>query len=317
MNEGKGKGRVKGDEDGDKGQSEEQPSMLSRVASSATGLTRSAFANPYSNELNERAAAALADSGKGEPGQSSRSSSNSAWAESSKAPQQQVHQANLASAFRAGHNEEHIRQTENEFSSFLDGIDSFVPSEDTGKGYFASGGLGDDLGEAWTRSQPNAIAPDSQKPAYGSVAEQQIRDGEDVLALLFSSNPMDETFEPSPEDESYDWGLSAEQLSQLRAMTKDLFPSTALHTIVDPNHPLNLVPNFDDAYGQPPTGSEGWREQWDCVLNRYTDEVWGGLLPLVQEARKEVEELRNDPASTEQPKALRRLGAILGHLRKY
>jgi len=312
----KGKGRARGDEDGDKGQPDEQPSMLSRVAASATGLTRSAFASPNNNELNERAAAALADSGKGQVGQAFSSSGSSAWAESSKAPQQNIGQASSASSFRVGHNEEHIRQSENEFSSFLDGIDSFTPSEDAAVGHFAIGGLGDDLGEAWRRSVPASNLP-SHKPVYGSVAEQQALDGEEVLAILSQNGTMGETFEPPQEDENYDWGLSAEQLSQLRAMTKDLFPPIQAHGAIDPDHPLNLAPNFESAYGQPLEGSDEWREQWDGVLNRYTDEVWGGLLPLVKEARQEVEDLRNNPSSTEQPKALRRLGAILGHLRKY
>jgi hypothetical protein len=316
MNEKKDKGLAKGDEDGDKGQPEEQRSMLSRVVASATELTRSAFTTPNGNELNERAAAALADSGKGQIGQSSNSNSNSAWAESSKAPQQRQ-QTNSASAFRAGHREEHIRQSEDEFSSFLNGIDSFTPSENTGQKHFPSGGLGDDLEESWSRSQRTVTASHSPKPANVSVAEQQSRDGEDVLALLSQSGPMEETFEPSSEDENYDWGLSAEQLSQIRAATKDLFPSIEAHGTVDPDHPLNLAPNFENAYGHTPAGSESWREQWDGVLNRYTDEVWGDLLPLVKEARKEIEELGRNPSSSEQPKALRRLGAILGHLRKY
>jgi hypothetical protein len=310
MNKNKGKGRAKSDEDADKGQLE--PSMISRVAASATGLTRSAFATPNGNELNERAVAALAE--KGHVGQSSSSGRNSASAESSKAPQK-LQQANPSNAFRIGHSEDHVRQSENEFSSFLDSIDSFTSSEDTGQGHFASNGLGDDLGEAWTRSEPAPVLP-SQRPIYGNVDEQQSRDGEDVLALLSENGAMEETFEPSPEDENTDWGLSAEQLQQLRAMTKDLFPSVEAHGTIDPNHPLNLVPNFDTR-GQALAVSESLREQWDGVLNRYTDEVWGDLLPLVKEARKDVENLRNDPSSIEQPKALRRLGAILGHLRKY
>jgi hypothetical protein len=315
MNNRKGKGRATGDEDGDKGQPEEQPSMLSRVAISATGLTRSAFARPTNNELNERAAAALADSGKGQIGQPSSSSGNSAWAESSKRQQQNASQANSAGGFRVGHSAEHIRKSENEFFSFLNDIDSFTPSEDTGV-HFASGGLEDGVGEAWARSLPASNLP-TEKPVYGSVSEQQSRDGEDILAILSQKGNMEETFEPPQEDENFDWGLSAEQLSQLRTMTRDLFPSAEAHGAINPGHPLNLTPNFEGAYGQPPTGSGDWREQWDGVLNRYTDEVWGGLLPLVKEARREVKDIRNDPSNIQQPKALRRLGAILGHLRKY
>ena len=312
----KGKSRAKGDEDGDEEYSEGLPSMLSRVAASATGLTRSTFTSPSRNELHERAAAALADSGKGQFRWTASSNSDSAWAESSKAPQQQLHQTSSANSFRVGHSEEHIRQSEEEFSSFLNGIDSFAPSEESGDSRTPADDQGIGLPEAWTRQQAALDLP-SQKPAYGSVSEQQIRDGEGVLAILSQTDSTEDTFEPPREDENYDWGLSPEQLSQLRDMTKDLFPSIEAHGAIDPDHPLNLVPNFEATYGQLPAGSTDWREQWDGVLNRYTDEVWGDLLPLVKEARKEVEELRNDPSSTEQPKALRRLGAILGHLRKY
>lgn len=315
MSDEKGKSRAKGNEDGDEEYSEGQPSMLSRVAASATGLTRSAFASPSSNELNERTAGALADAGKGQFRLSASSSGNSAWAESSKAPQQQLHQASSANAFRIGHNEEHIRQSEEEFSSFLNGIDSFTPSE-TGGGRFAGDGEGIGLSEAWTRHQVGLSLP-SQKPVHESVAEQQSRDGEEVLAILAQPGSADDAFEAPVEDDDYDWGLSPEQLSQLRALTKDLFPPTEVHGPINPDNPLNLAPNFEGAYGQPPMGSNDWREQWEGVLNRYTDEVWGGLLPIVKEARKEVAELRNDISSTGQPKALRRLGAILRQLRKY
>lgn len=311
MSEDKGKGRAKSDEDADKGKAGEQPSMLSRVAASASGLTRSAFATPNSNELNEHTAAALAE--KGQFGQSY--GSNLAWAESSKAPQK-LEQGSSAAAFRVGHNQEHVKQSEKEFSTFLDGIDSFTPSEDRGEDHFASGGLGDGFGDVWTRSH-SARGLTPQKSIYGSVAEQESRDGEDVLVLLAQNGATEETFEPSPDDESLDWGLSAEQLSQLRAMTQDLFPPIEAHGIVDPDHPLNLAPNFDGTYGHSPDLIESWREQWDGVLNYYTDEVWGDLLPLVKEARREVEDLQNGPSRTEQPKALRRLGAILGHLRQY
>jgi len=51
-------------------------------------------------------------------------------------------------------------------------------------------------------------------------------------------------------------------------------------------------------------------------LTRYTDEVWGGLLPLVRQARQEMEEMGNEGSVKEKPTALRRLEAILGHLQK-
>ncbi|KAF7945464.1 hypothetical protein EAE96_010234 [Botrytis aclada] len=72
---------------------------------------------------------------------------------------------------------------------------------------------------------------------------------------------------------------------------------------------------------------EEWKSDWEGVLSGYTDEVWGGLLPLVREAREELEgeeeegDGRGEGEGKEKEKergnlkALRRLGAVLGHLR--
>jgi hypothetical protein len=60
-----------------------------------------------------------------------------------------------------------------------------------------------------------------------------------------------------------------------------------------------------------------WISQWSRLLTSYQDEVWGDLGDLVEEARTEVqrmEEARPDEKPQE-PKALLRLRAILGHLR--
>jgi hypothetical protein len=313
MNKGKGKVRANGNDDSYNRLSGGQPSMLSRVAASATGLTRSAFATPNANELNKLAVAPLAE--KGQAGRSFSDTDNLARAESSRGSQK-PHPGSLSGAFKFSHSEEHVQQSEKQFSSFLDGIDSFTPSADIGRDHFASGGLGDSLVAAWTRSQP-APGLASPRPFFGSVAEQEVRDGEDVLALLSLSGALDEKFELTPEEEDHDWGLTAEQISQLQAITKHLFPPVDMHGAIDPNNPLNLAPSFSDVNGQPLLESESWREQWDGVLNRYADEVWGNLLPLVREARQEVEDLRQDASSSEEPKAVRRLGAILGHLRSH
>jgi hypothetical protein len=318
MDSAKGKGRAPPANDEGKPQSKpddtaSNSSMLSRVATSASGLTRSAFSAPNTNELNETTAAALSSSGKGSS--SGTGSGSSAWAESSKAAQQPTNSQFDGAAresFRAGHSEEHANQAEREFSSFLDGIDSFQSSEPvTGTGRDEHNALA----EAWTRSQ-SPRKPHTSGFQSSTVTEQESRDGEEVLAMLSDPNSLSEQFEaPEPEDENYDWGLSAEQRTQLRAMTKDMFPAPEHHAGVDPDHSLNLIPNFGAEDGNL-EARRVWREQWEGVLTRYTDEVWGGLLPLVEEARKEVEEMRNENGVTEQPKALRRLGAILEHLQK-
>ena len=96
---GKGKLRAHDDDDGRERTARGAAiNTIARIAASASGLTRSAFATPDSNELNQHAAA-----GKGQAEQpSSSSSSQSAWAEF-KATQQQIRQANPPAAFRNGH----------------------------------------------------------------------------------------------------------------------------------------------------------------------------------------------------------------------
>jgi hypothetical protein len=316
MSDGDGRGKVKGksratpqeaEEATSSNESSTSLSYRSRFTASATGLTRSAFNPPTTSELHSQAAAALSNSGKGQS-LSISGSGSSALAESSK----RAHQANHAQAsgtgsagFRTGHHEQHIQYSENEFSSFLDGIDSFTLSENFG----ASSDKG--LEDAWERSQ---ASPQPHKTGFRgmTVVEQQTRDGEEILAILSSPTRLENQFEAPLEDrEDYDWGLSSEQLSQLRAMTKDILPPPETHPGVAPEHPLNLNPNFE---GETIEASEQWREQWEGVLMGYTDEVWGGLLPLVKQARQEMEEMRDEESVSETHTALRRLEAILGHL---
>jgi hypothetical protein len=333
MSDDKGKGRAYHDKDANGTRPDEpppqDPSLVSRVAGSASGLARSAFARPSGNELSESTAAALANAGKGQSS-STGPGGSSAWTESSRASQQPIYQASASNAFRAGHSEEHARQAENEFSSFLDGIDPFTPSQNLGD--IHSGGLGGGFGEVWARSQRTGDAISSRPVGYRTVAEQESHDGEEVLSILSAPGDTNDPFEAPPEDdEDYDWGLSQEQVTQLRAMTKDILPPPEPHIPISPEHPLNLVPNFEGTDlggtavtsqmhpgidGQQLAAREAWREQWGDVLTRYTDEVWGGLLPLVKEARREVEELQSSEPAAGQTKAIRRLGAILGHLQK-
>ncbi|TVY32949.1 hypothetical protein LSUB1_G007236 [Lachnellula subtilissima] len=306
----------------------EAPYFLSRVTASASGLTRSALTAPNASETT--AAAALSSSAKGTSSSAGTGSGSagSAYADSSKIAQCHPSQSagsGSGTSFRTGHSDEHAVQSEKEFSAFLDGIDSFQPSESSVTGYGISIGKGEDestsnaLAEAWTKAQSPARMnpPPSHFLQRTTVAEQESRDGEDVLALLSSAPPNSheqfEAPEPGTEEQEYDWGLSAEQKTELRAMTKNLFGLTPAepHTgIVDAEHPLNLIPQSQSV------DLEAWREQWEGVLTRYTDEVWGELLPLVREARREVEEMRDagGDGGTEKSVALRRLGAILGHL---
>ncbi|KAH8820540.1 hypothetical protein F5884DRAFT_53407 [Xylogone sp. PMI_703] len=333
MGDDKGKGRAPDEREDEKGSNDAAPdSLFSRVVASATGLTKSTFAAPANNEVKDAAVTASTTSGKGHI---PAGSGNSAWAESSEQAQHNAPSSNQArgapSSFRLGHSEEHVRNAELEFSSFLDGIDTSKLSGPDQDALVTGQALGPILGRADSQLPVSAVS----QPI--TVAEQERLDGAEVVAILSGSNTTSDVFEaPGEDEESFDWGLSEEQLSQIRAITKDLFPPFEPHGSISADNPLNLNPSFVDQYnvpridssanesymyfgvsGEPGAVRQMWREQWDGVLTRYADEVWGGLLPLVKEARKEVEEMGNAEGSeSQEPKALRRLAMILSHLRK-
>ncbi|KAG4435485.1 hypothetical protein IFR05_009024 [Cadophora sp. M221] len=316
MSSSKGKGRAEPSQDEPKLDSSYQnpssPSLLSRVAASATGLTRDAFTTHNPNELNQQAAAALSNSNKSQT-LSNPTTSSTAWAESSRASQAQPVSQASSSGLRTGHNEQHARTSESEFSNFLDGIDSFVPSESFGNIPISE--TSNNFDEAWELSRDSHLP--LHEPANRTVTKQEQQDGSEVLAILSDPSALDSQMEGPPpldeDDENYDWGLTPAQITKLRELTKDILSVPPQHAKSSVDNPLNLLPDFQ--------GQEGAREQyveeWEGVLNRYADEVWGGLAPLVREAKKEVEEAKaNQGRENEgnEMRAVRRLGAILGHL---
>jgi len=311
-NKGKGKARAPFDENENASQEKGSPSILSRVAASASGLTRSVFSAPSNNELSNQAAAILTHTGKGQAS-SFRGAASSDWEGSSKSSEHIQRQANGPAGVKAGHSEEHMKQSEDDFSSFLEGIDSFSSSGPSGSiGVDAYKDIGSTWGEAWARAQTVEDVEDvAHLPRSKAVVEQGNLDGQEVLELLSRLGAIDGDFEP-PENETeeiYNWGFTPEQISLIQAMTRHL-PPPELHAGMSIDDPLNLLPNMNFE------GRALWIEQWECVLTRYTDEVWGGLLPLVREARQEVEEIKAAGFIAEKPIALRRLEGILGHFRR-
>ncbi len=333
MTGGKGKGRASGAEDNDNPPTEQPDrngsSMLERVTASATDLARSAFAAPNSNELSESASAILANSAKGG---NVAGREGFAWAESSRVSQQTglpTLQGQPLSLFRSGHREVHVQNAEAEFSAFLDGIDTFQPSTSAHNESLPAQEHNTE-GELESISRMTYSGNDQAlRTTYRYVEEQQLHNGEEVLAIL--SNPMStvDSLEALPiEDEEVNWNLTEQQLSNLRTMMNELFPPSAPYVLPRADHPLHLLPsmtaNADDAYmyyGQHVTqeaAKQMWIDQWQGVLTRYTDEVWGNLLPLVIVAREEIVAMKEQSPGTSiaQLKALRRLQLVLDHLRK-
>ena len=58
----------------------------------------------------------------------------------------------------------------------------------------------------------------------------------------------------------------------------------------------------------------GQLQPWVNILDRYHDEVWGEMLPLVQEAREELETVQEKQPGFKEDCAIRRLKMVLQHL---
>lgn len=193
-------------------------------------------------------------------------------------------------------------------------------------------GLRSDARQSRDYPNPSSIQPSASIDGYKTVADAQAQDGADVLAILDTLKPEEmDYFEPQRiEDEIAEWRLTPEQMALIKRLAEELY------SVPSPENPSNLLPqafqNGDkehwlpedyaqDVYGHfgEVMGSEEakgkWIEQWEDVLSRYQDEVWGNMLPLVKEAKEEIKENKETHGTEDhQPKALRRLGMVLGHI---
>lgn len=324
MSNGKGKERATGVGDDDDsfprlGSSEQRTdSTISRVVASAKGLASSTLTAPSSNELADSASAAVGSAGKrSQP----NAGGNSACAESSKATlsTETSNRALPAAAFR-NHSDEHVAGAEAEFSSFLDDTPSFdsiaaVPGAELQPMSFTEARSKGLIGEYQEWTGPSIGHGTAQK----SIAEQEAQDGKEVLDLLSNTSTLqdeeaDRIYNSPQEEKPVIWKMTELQRTEWHQRLQKDFPQAHEPSAIDVENPLNLVPAQKWLSGQE---RQQWLEQWEGVLNRYADEVWGDLLPLVKEARDEVETIKEDHgASDERPVALRRLGMILGHLRQ-
>ncbi|KAI9707039.1 MAG: hypothetical protein M1812_008153 [Candelaria pacifica] len=181
--------------------------------------------------------------------------------------------------------------------------------------------------------------------AYTSSEAQfvNLNDGAEVVALL--SNPelgTEETplssFSIAEDqvdiDDLFRSGTSRLELGAYEALKAKL-PAAPKHNAPSPSNPLNLIPHrgwFDTEILSFSKTIENDKENrtasfesdamameyysgWEGVLSRYTDEVWGDLLPIVKEARADIKHVL-EGAQPLEPKAAQRLKMILGHLRE-
>jgi hypothetical protein len=148
-------------------------------------------------------------------------------------------------------------------------------------------------------------------------------DGAEVVELLsdpcfVAMTDVYDTADPSADDVSDLFALNLDSEAERTATSKirSALPSAPQHRPVAANNPMNLIPSLD-AQSQSLLAStperEAWFAEWSGVLNGYTDEVWGDLLPVVREAQKDMEEVKAGAKDVDM-KALQRLRMIVGHI---
>ncbi|KAF4332585.1 hypothetical protein FBEOM_13632 [Fusarium beomiforme] len=169
-----------------------------------------------------------------------------------------------------------------------------------------------------------------ESPVPSAVREQEKMDGAAVVDLLDGpSDELDTVLLGAQDLDAEDEGLTSEAAAKLR---ETLFPAGSVSPRSCWDDLLNFNPEF--LYQSGPeadferqmhfgtTNAEEARksyiDQWEKVLNGYTEHVWGDLEPLIADARREVEESRTRGSeAASETKALDRLRQILGHVRGF
>ncbi|KAJ5085272.1 hypothetical protein N7532_010043 [Penicillium argentinense] len=159
-------------------------------------------------------------------------------------------------------------------------------------------------------------------------------DGEAVSTLL--NNP---TFDPSfaldADIQTSDMAdepapLTRAELQTLDSFRRDLvIPDKHLDTPAVQLNPTSLIPDIDTFLQQDQHSTAGsavslrdhvlanlpGANEWVRVQERYHDEVWGFLRPALEAAREEIEEGEEGLGEHEEGPAVRRLRMILEHMR--
>lgn len=329
------------------------PSVFSRIAQSAASLGRDMVsARPSGGDLASLTSADKGgQAGRGQPsaataaGEGSASAAFPSWA---------------TPRSGSSHAQQHATAQDEAFSQFLDGT-SIDMSMHTEPIVGLDNAVMEEAWSQKTTWPPQTQSTEVQastntqwqnQPPPSAVAEQERHDGLDVVNLLAVDGPAEE--EPNYGDIE----LAEDEITALkRALFGDRnseqqYSSTT--TSNDWDTVLNFIPDFvrpssGGGYEEEPSSAQfgtaaptksretqaalglthssestrQWLDQWHGVLTRYDDEVWGGLSPLVAQAREEVDQLQQSEADTspadQQPAsttALDRLRQILGHLRE-
>lgn len=223
-------------------------------------------------------------------------------------------------------------------------IEEERPGIETGKG---KGKGRETFEQVWTSTQRQYAQHGQNQAQQQGGHQENAADGADVLTLLASPsfNPdfPDDEQDQIPNDlsdyQAQDTGLSAEEIqmldsfrrpSQNQGQSQSQSQDRGANKITQ----NSLIPDIDTFLSslpaQTPTSETELRdavltglsgaEDWVAVEERYQDEVWGFLKPVLQAAAAEMEESRQDGEDQgtghgQDGPAVARLKMILMHMR--
>ena len=326
-------------------------SVAGRIQASASGLIRQAILRPSASSVTRELASSATDAGKGASGSSSANSTQSLVSSTSSHGQSSSFRDYTDSTGKSCRSESfrpQPRHMENPQHGDQFDFKDFM-SQDSGSSlagnpwgpYRGAGHISDK--EKFVLqphlSSANIQARSAIQSSFfehslikGRALAKNDTDGAAVVALL--SGPISLVDEEPTNFSAFDSTFTPEDKSQdLQEYTQAAAPLNQVSAM----NPLDLLPNFGRIYDDTnTTGSTnlaravsnlpkgylhdeiqlqlhgGDLQPWVDMLNRYQDEVWGDMLPLVQEAREEAKAAK-EQIPDDQP-ATRRLRMLLRHL---
>lgn len=330
-----------------------EPSMSSRIAASASGLAKDMLGNASADEaqsafasgsgLSRKLQSSTAAAGPSTWSQMLPSRQNGS---SSRASNGSGETFRSQEGFRSS-----STQHGSEGSHFELGGAGIDFPDFTFDEFLGVGREGEKVAAHWARDFQNdekeGYHPQEPKSELGFASNGHVEydDGAEVRLLLadpaFSAEDAADSLmaDPTPEtvNDLFSQDFSTEE-KEIVDKIKSALPAPPQHNRVSPENPLNLRPEFASLSASNPqleeeirelsrtlgTGEEGvmafnkaqrqhWLAEWDDVLNSYTDEVWGEMLPVVKAARSQLEEVKTGMDRLDS-KAVARLRMILGHV---
>ena len=306
--------------------SEATPTLPQRIGESASGLLKESFERPSPRAVIGVLASVNTDNAKAGSSSSSTSTDGSS---STFRSESQHKKANLDQdkSFRSNEQGSMFGRIHGQvaFNEFFGGSKELVHDSECAVG---SSELNGDQQLVFSMGPAGKTLPRVHEKKTRKVQDEnqdltdQNADGAAVVALL-----SDPGFTPDKEPGSTlaleEDGGEGRNYGRPQAGKR---PTNLVHASHQSN-PLDLMPDFGDSSNaylatEPryqgrehlPKSSFEVAQPWIDILGRYQDEVWGDMLPLLQEAREELKTAYEDQNHLRDGPAIRRLKMVLQHL---